>query len=177
MQRGAKQSCCLYSSTNPRDFDVDDRTLELEEFLGKRNNGEVVQFPSLAFLPISAQYALLYHSANGATLGLDQFNTFPFQLIDKFGLDEVGKHKWKSLKTKDEKYEKAYEELQDPGLFKERLQATNFDKATNLLSFTICGCDVQTQLIGAQLDFAMSTSAKHSVMDVLNDIHKKKVAI
>jgi hypothetical protein len=32
-------------------------------------------------------------------------------------------------------------------------------------------------LIGAQLDFAMSTSAKHSVMDDLRDVHKKKVAI
>jgi signal recognition particle receptor subunit beta len=158
-------------------FNVDDRKVALEEFLEKRNNGELVQFPSPAFLPISAQYALLYHSANGGTLGLDEFKGFPFHLIDKFGLDEVGKHKWKSLKTKDEKYEKAYEELQDPGLFKERLQATNFDKVTELLSFTICGCDVQTQLIGAQLDFAMSTSAKHSVMDVLRVIHKKKVAI
>jgi hypothetical protein len=158
-------------------FNVDDLKVALDEFLEKRKNGELVQFQGPFFLPISAQYALLYHSANCATLGLDEFKEFPFHLIDKFGLDEVGKHKWKSLKTEDEKYEKAYEELKDPGLFRERLQATNFDKTIDLLSFTICGCDVQTQLIGAQLDFTMSTSAKRNVMDVLRDIHKKKVAI
>jgi GTPase SAR1 family protein len=160
-------------------FNVGDRKVALKEFLEKRNNYEPVQLPSPVFLPISAQYALLYHSAKCASLGLDEFKEFPFHLIDKFGLDEVGKHKWKSLKSEDEKYEKAYEELQDPGLFQERLQATNFDTATDLLSFTICGCDVQTQLIGAQLDFAMSKSAQHSenIMDVLRDIHKKKVAL
>ena len=153
-------------------FGVSDRVAALSEFFRTMRDGDIDDFPSPVVLPVSAQYALLYHSANGTQLGLEEFKGFPFPLVEKFGLDEVGKHKWNRLQSKEEKYERAYNELQDCGLFEDMLRSTNFDKFSEVLTSAICGCEVQTNWIIKQL---LDKSAKEDPIKTLRVmVHKLK---
>ncbi|KAL7568234.1 hypothetical protein ACA910_004232 [Epithemia clementina (nom. ined.)] len=134
-----------------------------------------------AFVAISAQYALLFEQAKMGwsnscrSKGLADFMKadVDFDLIDQFGLEEVGKNKWKRLATKEEKYKRVYEELQDTELLRARIRDANFKTFQDILMSTFCGKQRQTDLLESQLDYKIGNSVScDQIYTRLCEIHK-----
>mmetsp|Transcript_3942 Transcript_3942/g.6026 ORF Transcript_3942/g.6026 Transcript_3942/m.6026 type:complete len:760 (-) Transcript_3942:120-2399(-) len=106
-----------------------------------------------AFIPVSAATAFVYRTA--ARLELDQFSTLDKEFIDKIGKEEVGRFKWKRFSDK-EKYAAVYEAVHDPSQYKERLEATNFDKFLCVLSRAVGSKKLQRDLIEKQLETSLT---------------------
>lgn len=81
-------------------------------------------------IPTSAMHAYFYRTASLMTI--DQFKKFDKELIEKIGREEVGRFKWKGLSLEN-RYQAVYEAVSEEGQYKERLEATNFDKFLGVL--------------------------------------------
>ena len=135
-----------------------------------------------AFVPISAQYALLFeHAKRGrayscAAKRLEDFKKadVDFDLIEKFGNDEVGKNKWKRLTTRDEKYKRVLDELlADTTLLETRIEEANFKTFQEILKATVCGKQRQSHLLGSQLEYIVNGPVScDQIHTRLRDIHK-----
>ena len=149
---------------------------KVEKFLNAKNSGKPRDFPEIAFLPCSAQYALIYLSTLCEGFTLEHFKKLPFEVIDRFGNSDVGNKKWRLLKTKEEKYQRAFKELEDQSSCKLGLKDTNFDKVIMIIDSCVAGKEEQAQLICHQLDYEL-TSKQHTIDNVvlnLRLIHDKK---
>lgn len=102
-----------------------------------------------AVIPISAENAFLYRTAY--QLDIEDFKKLDPSLIDKIGREEVGRLRWKKL-SQDEKYEAAYFAVGEDSQYKERLEATQFDKFLDILAMTCGGNSAQQRMIQSQID-------------------------
>ena len=65
-------------------------------------------------------------------------------MIAQIGRDEVGRMRWKKL-SQEKKYEAAYAAVSDDSHYKERLEATQFDKFLDILALC-CGEEEQRRI-------------------------------
>ena len=107
---------------------------------------ESSHFP--VFIPTSAIHAFIYQAAS--LMNLELFKNFDQDLIEKLGPEEVGKWKWRKL-NQDEKYQVAHDAISDVSRYRQRLEATNFDKFLLALGKTVGGNERQLKLIELQL--------------------------
>uniref|UniRef100_A0A7S3DUI3 Dynamin N-terminal domain-containing protein n=1 Tax=Entomoneis paludosa TaxID=265537 RepID=A0A7S3DUI3_9STRA len=116
---------------------------------------------SAIFVPISAQYALLFEAAKSGwgKPGDEGFFKFQearveFSLIDKFGSEEAGKSMWMDIVDDHEKYRTVFHLLsRGSSLLGKRSKQANFETLKSILEATVCGKDRQTKLLRAQLTF------------------------
>jgi len=81
------------------------------------------------FLPVSAENSFLCKIV--FQLPLEQFKNLDKALIDRIGLEECGRYKWKSLSF--EKHVKLVHQIvADRSVYEKRLPACNFDKFLNI---------------------------------------------
>ena len=122
--------------------------------------------PLPTFIPISARTAFVYRCAS--RLSFDQFKEVEPFLIDKLGIEEVGRKKWKRL-SREQQFETAYKAVSKPSEYEEGLKATNFVKFLSTLKTTLGGADRQTSMIEKQVEIALK-KLKASSNDILNQL-------
>ena len=114
------------------------------------------QLPML--IPISAQYALLFRNRQ-MSKNFEEFRELSksfnenSSVFDNFGLQELGKTKWKQLKQMDEKLRHIYDALGDDCLFQARMNETNFGCVTKFYREYLGSKTAQGNLLANQLDF------------------------
>lgn len=135
-----------------------------------------------AFCPISAQYALLFEAAKrcfskSGVNGLNEFKStkVEFKLIERFGLEEMGKYEWKNLETEDQKYSHVFKQLNSNfGLLKSRIKETNFNSLLQLLKATCTGKEQQKHLLQSKLKYELEQSASsEEIREKLMEIQSK----
>ena len=99
-------------------------------------------------VPTSAMHAYFYRTASLMTF--DQFKKFDKELIEKIGREEVGRFKWKGL-SQEKRYHAVYEAVREEGQYKERLEATNFDKFLGALRNSIGDEESQLKTLEEQV--------------------------
>lgn len=160
-------------------FEVSHLQSKTQSYLEAKTFDKDENFPYPAFLPCSAQYALIYLSALCDGFTIDHFKKLPFDSIDRFGQSDVGNKKWRLLKTKEEKYIRAFKELEDVPSCKLGLRDANFDKVISLLDHCLASEEGQVKLINCQLDYEMQSKQQSvdTIIDNLRRIHKKKKVV
>ena len=98
------------------------------------------------------------------------------QMIDKFGLEECGKLKWSRLGTRAEKLKHCYNIMSDDGLFKQRMDDTNFDVFRNIFTLLFVTKEAQTWLLSLQLDYEMENSRDDDISSLLRKYFQNKLA-
>jgi GTP-binding protein EngB required for normal cell division len=128
------------------------------------------------FLATSANHAFFYRTASLITYS--QFKAkFGQEIIECIGKLEVGRHHWKSL-TLEKKYRAVYNAVCKDSDYKERLEATNFDKFLKALSLSVGGEEEQRKLLEAQVDVAIrSMGNTHITVPILQSVYNKSTVL
>ncbi|KAL7568225.1 hypothetical protein ACA910_004224 [Epithemia clementina (nom. ined.)] len=159
----------------------EDLTKTLDGVLSIESKQVPAEPKQAAFVAISAQYALLFEQAEmgwsnpNRSRGLADFMKadVDFELIDQFGRVEVGKSTWRELATREEKYERVYDFLNDTKKREGFIRGTNFKTFQDILLSTVCGKQRQTDLLESQLDFKVGDSVScDQIYTRLCEIHK-----
>ncbi|GAX16056.1 hypothetical protein FisN_20Hh269 [Fistulifera solaris] len=126
-------------------------------------------------IPTSAMHAYFYCTASLMTF--DQFKKFDKDLIEKIGREEVGKFKWKTL-SEDKKYQAVYEAVSEEGQYKERLEATNFDKFLEALRDFIGDESAQLKILQEQVRVSLKNlSPKEGLADQFESAYEKSKVV
>jgi len=138
-------------------FQVKDRKEALENLMrrgkeGSRGPDDI--FP--VFIATSAIHAFIYRTAS--LMSIEQFKKFDAAMIEKIGHDEVGKWKWRKL-SEEEQHLIAYNAVTDQKQYRERLEATNFDKFLTALAYSIGDGNNQLNLIRKQITTSLNCLA------------------
>lgn len=164
---------------------VEESRKELERLFSLQNNARVLdhmlqaspkrrrtnsKFPPV-LIPTSAMHAYFYRTASLMTL--DQFKKFDKDLIEMIGREEVGKFKWKTL-NQDERYQAVHRVVSEEEQYKERLEATNFDKFLGALRYAIGDEHAQLQTIKDQLAVSLKNlSPDRGLANKFKSIYEK----
>ena len=126
------------------------------------------------FLATSANHAFFYRTAS--LLTFSQFKVkFGMDIINSIGKLEVGRHQWKKLNP-EKKYTAVFEAVCEDSDYKERLEATNFDKFLKALSLCVGGEESQLKVLHAQVDFAIRSMDQIQVsVQTLRSLYDKSV--
>ncbi len=146
MEESRKELGRLFSLRN--NLRVLEEMLQPSPTKRSRSSGK---FPPV-LIPTSAMHAYFYRTAS--LMNLDQFKKFDKDLIEMIGREEVGKFKLKTL-NQDERYEAVHRVVSEDAQYKERLEATNFDKFLGALRYAIGNEQDQMATIKDQLSVAL----------------------
>mmetsp|Transcript_19929 Transcript_19929/g.56449 ORF Transcript_19929/g.56449 Transcript_19929/m.56449 type:complete len:672 (+) Transcript_19929:286-2301(+) len=127
---------------------------------GKGTEHRVDENPFAAFVPISAMHAFVYRTAS--SLPLKDFEKLGMGLIDKIGLEEVSRFKWKKFNKK-KKIQVAFDSIHNDDDYKERIAATNFDSLLSVLEYCLGGQEVQAKLIKKQIQVELARLVPTSI--------------
>lgn len=128
-----------------RIFEVSDRKKSVDTMLEDECSTSKV---GPAFVPMSAENAFLYRAASG--LQCDEIGNIGSQYIDKIGREEIGKYRWKR-QPQEMKHALVYEVVSDLNQYRERMEASNFDKFVEVLGNCVGGKKNQANILERQL--------------------------
>jgi len=117
---------------------------------------------SPAFLPISAINAYIQQSAS--QMGIEKFQTFEKDLIEKLGREQIGRLRWNKLNDK-EKVEEVFKIVTDPEACKEVLSESNFSAFLETLDHFLGGESKQLALLHHQVNSAAKILANMPLVD------------
>ena len=103
-------------------------------------------------VPLSANDAMVYRAMSAVSF--EQFQQFDMMWINKIGIDEVGRSKWRQMPN-EQKLDAAYKLISDATAVQEILSATNFPKFLDALTEFVGGSVAQLELIQKQLEVAL----------------------
>ncbi|GAX16055.1 hypothetical protein FisN_20Hu270 [Fistulifera solaris] len=149
----------------------------LEKLLHNTQKGAKSKMSKLTpiLIPTSAMHAYFYCTASLMTF--DQFKKFDKDLIEKIGREEVGKFRWKNL-SEDKKYQAVYEAVSEEGQYKERLEATNFDKFLEALRDFIGDELAQLKILQEQVRVSLKNlSPKEGLANQFRAAYEKSKAV
>jgi hypothetical protein len=113
------------------------------------------------FVPISAETAFIYRTASRLTF--ERFKLLDKTLVDKIGMDEVGKSKWRKMSS-EEKLLAAYTAVKDESAYNGSMATANFQKFLDALNKCVGGNEVQMQLIEKQHAIALNALSFDNVI-------------
>jgi hypothetical protein len=106
----------------------------------------------LVFIALSSDYAYAYRAASGLTW--DHFRLLDMALIDKIGIDVVGRFKWREMDSS-AKCKAAFDVVTNETIFTKNVDATNFPNFLLALNQRVGGSEVQLDIIQKQLSVAL----------------------
>jgi hypothetical protein len=107
---------------------------------------------SFCFVTVCAKDAFIYRASSG--LSLEKFRSLDLEWIEKIGIDEVSRSKWRQLSPRD-KYNVAYKAICNETVFEESLGNTKFPTFLTAVKEAVGGTEVQLKLIQKQLAVAL----------------------
>ena len=157
-------------------FKVSDRAKWLAQITsGKARSNNKAGVSSPIVVPVSAVNAYIYRAA--ASLTLEDFKAkIDNSLVEKLGKEAYGR-RWKKFKDA-EKYEKAFEVIQDDDQYEDGLDASRFKDLLLAMAFLIGGKTTQKRMIEDQIDDAKSRlDPSMDYVQELRTIYKKSIRL